>query len=69
MNQKHLLYFYTTNIIKANEGAINSVHANFLLGLCYTSNICSPNNLSVWSTKHCNCLGKIHNASLGQCRE
>lgn len=66
LNQKH---FYATNKIKSNEGAINCIHANFLLVWYSTRNICSPNNLYVWSTKLCNCFGKIYNARLGRWRK
>lgn len=62
-------YFYATNKIKSNEGAINCIHANFLLVWYSTRNICSPNNLYVWSTKLCNCFGKIYNARLGRWRK
>ena len=50
MNQKHLLCFYTSNIIKSNDAGSNSIYMQiFPLGWYYTGNICSPNNLClVW---------------------
>ena len=55
---KSISYFYTPNIIKLNEWAINCWQVNSSSGWYEPGNICSPKNLNVCSTKYCNCLGR-----------
>ena len=57
MNQKHLLCFYASNIVKSNKGSINHVHALSLL-VDITLEIYTVQTIFVWSTKHFNYLGR-----------